>query len=105
MANGDPFANNVDKPLGSTGNGGSTTASSGATSGAYGSGSTASTSGSARTSSVEGLGAARSASAGSERDPGTALIATGGTSERRFSFNMLLATAVVGYAIGRLLPR
>ncbi|MBS9475654.1 hypothetical protein [Ancylobacter radicis] len=24
---------------------------------------------------------------------------------RRYSFNMLLATAVVGYAIGRLLPR
>lgn len=25
--------------------------------------------------------------------------------ERRYSFNMLVATAVVGYAIGRLLPR
>ncbi|WAC25876.1 hypothetical protein [Ancylobacter sp. SL191] len=98
MANGDPFSNNVDKALGTTGHGGAT-AGSGTTSSAYGSGSTASTSGSARTSPTEGLGA------GLERDARTALNSTGGASERRFSFNMLLATAVAGYALGRLLPR
>jgi hypothetical protein len=104
MANGDPFSNNVDKALGSTGHGG-TTSGSGPTSSSFGSGSTASTSGSARTAPAEGLGAGRSASAGLERDARTALTVTGGANERRFSFNMLLATAVAGYAIGRLLPR
>ncbi|WGD31757.1 hypothetical protein AncyloWKF20_08020 [Ancylobacter sp. WKF20] len=104
MANGDPFSNNVDKAPGTPGHG-VTPAGSGTTSSSYGSGSAASTSGSARTSPTEGLVAGRSASAGLERDARTALNATGGASERRFSFNMLLATAVAGYAIGRLLPR
>lgn len=104
MANGDPFSNNVDKALGTTSHGG-TTAGSGMTSSAYGSGSTASTSGSPHTPPTEGLSARRSPNAGLERDSRTALTAASGPGERRFSFNMLLATAVAGYAIGRLLPR
>lgn len=83
MASGDPFSNNLDKNLGTSGAGSSATGASG----------------SVRPEGVTGRPASTLGNAHRLSDSDSH-----GT-ERRYSFNMLLATAVAGYAIGRLLPR